>query len=62
MQEGHRAWRRIRTKLVAEGLVATFLGQVSGQGARAAAFLRLARHPDAAAPVQAQARPCPRSL
>ena len=41
--------------------MATFLGQVSGQGARAAAFLRLVRHPDAAAPAQAQARPCPRS-
>ena len=60
MQAGHRAWRRIRTKLVAEGLVATFLGQVSGQGERAAAFLRLVRHPAAAAPAQAQARLYPR--
>ena len=58
LQEGHRAWRRIRTKLVAEGLVATFLGQVTGQGERAASFLRLLRHPDSAALGQLQARLC----
>lgn len=45
-QEGHRAWRRVRTKLVAEGLASVFLGAVDD---KAASFLRLERPLDAPA-------------
>jgi len=46
-QEGHRAWRRIRAKLAAEGLASQFPGAPGeGPGRRADTFMRL----DAPAP------------
>jgi len=41
-QEGHRAWRRIRAKLAAEGLASQFPGAPGdGAGRRADTFMRL---------------------
>jgi len=56
-QEGHRAWRRIRAKLAAEGLASQFPGAPGeGPGRRADTFMRLDAPAPGAGPPAAPAR------